>query len=405
MVIGLIAALVVSACGAVVLPALVGDGVHDDTAAIQARLDSGAACVCLPPPEKAYLISKPLRIGSHQELKLDRFSVVRLADGSDCSMVENRLYRGGGTNEFLAITGGIWDMNNLGQSPNPMLVQRKGRPLPSCHDPDYFLGMCMRFCHVENMAVTGVTIRNPVIYGCEFAAASQVTVRDVTFDYRTWNPQRLNMDGIHLDGYCHHFRIENVRGTCFDDMIALNANDGICSPDEGPIHDIDIDGLYCGYCHSGVRLLSAPAPVRNVTIRNVHGDFYVCAVWLTHWRHKLPAGRFDNIVISDVFAAKAIPPPEVDNAWRRGLALVLVEEQESVGNLVLERIYRDERTLPSATFAALAPTTRIENLVIRDCRMTNRLGTPIKFVDNRGSVEKLVVENNVFVGDWTEVGP
>ena len=65
---------------------LVGDGVADDTAAIQARLDSGAPCVYLPPPKRHYRISKTLRIGSDTELRLDRFSVVRLAPGSDCPM-------------------------------------------------------------------------------------------------------------------------------------------------------------------------------------------------------------------------------------------------------------------------------------------------------------------------------
>lgn len=386
---------------AAALPALVGDGVRDDTAAIQARLDSGIACVYLPPPAKAYLISKPLLLGSNQELRLDRFSVVRLADGSDCPMVENRFYRGGGTNEFIAVTGGVWDMNNLGQSPNPIAAPRKGSPRPTRHDPDCFLGMCLRFNRVRNMQVTGVTIRNPVTYGCAFASASHVTVRDITFDYSTWNPQRINMDGIHLDGHCRHFRIANIRGTCFDDMIALNASDGICSPGEGAIRDIDIDGLSCEYGHSGVRLLSAPHPVTDVTIRNVHGNFYVSAVWLTHWKADRPSGRFDNIVVSDVFAAKCIPPPEADCAWRRGLALVLVEEKEEVGNLVLERICREERTLPAPTFAVLAPSTRIENLVIRDCRMANRLGTPIRFIENKGTIGRIVNENNTFSGEWT----
>lgn len=40
------------------LPRLVGDGVHDDTAAIQARLDSGTSCVYLPPPATCYTTVK-----------------------------------------------------------------------------------------------------------------------------------------------------------------------------------------------------------------------------------------------------------------------------------------------------------------------------------------------------------
>lgn len=94
------------------LPPLVGDGVVDDTAAIQARLDSGAPCIYLPPPKRHYRISKTLRIGSGTELRLDRFSVVRLAPGSDCPMVENRGYVGG-SDRRIALTGGIWDMANL----------------------------------------------------------------------------------------------------------------------------------------------------------------------------------------------------------------------------------------------------------------------------------------------------
>ena len=111
-------ALCASTVGATELSALVGDGVQDDTAAIQARLDSGAACVYLPPPEKCYRISKTLRIGSDTELRLDRFSVIRLAPGSDCPMIENKGYVDG-EDRRIALTGGIWDMANVDQSPNP----------------------------------------------------------------------------------------------------------------------------------------------------------------------------------------------------------------------------------------------------------------------------------------------
>ena len=99
-------------------PPHAGDGVTDDTMAIQARLDSGVSCVYLPPPEKHYLISRTLKIGSNQELRLDRFSVIRLAPKSDCPMIENRGYVGG-DDKHIALTGGIWDMANLEQSPNP----------------------------------------------------------------------------------------------------------------------------------------------------------------------------------------------------------------------------------------------------------------------------------------------
>ena len=70
---------------------LYGDGVHDDTAAIQDLIDSGACEVSLPAPQKCYLISKPLVIHSNFKLKLPRFTEIRLADGSDCFMLMNKV--------------------------------------------------------------------------------------------------------------------------------------------------------------------------------------------------------------------------------------------------------------------------------------------------------------------------
>jgi hypothetical protein len=92
----------------------VGDGIHDDTAAIQALLDSRRALVYLPAPPKHYLISQPLRIHSNQTLQLDHFTVIRLKDGSDCVMITNDDHERG--NENIALVGGVWDMHNEGQS-------------------------------------------------------------------------------------------------------------------------------------------------------------------------------------------------------------------------------------------------------------------------------------------------
>ena len=56
---------------------LYGDGLHDDTLAIQQLLDQ-KGLVYLPTPKKFYLISKPLEISSFTKLKLDRFAEIRL---------------------------------------------------------------------------------------------------------------------------------------------------------------------------------------------------------------------------------------------------------------------------------------------------------------------------------------
>ena len=382
-------------------PPLVGDGVVDDTAAIQARLDSGMSCVYLPPPAKCYLISKTLKIGSNQELRLDRFSTVKLAPKSDCPMVENRGYKDG-ADKRVALTGGIWDMANLDQSPNPAqyrcLKPPRPSPLPKHYEYGFFLGIAIRFANVEGITVRGLTVRNPTMYGMAFCKTSYFYIDDISFDYTTWNPLRLNLDGVHFDGHCHHGKISNLRGTCYDDLVALNANDVQCAQEEGPISDVDIDGIYAEYCHSAVRLLSAGADLKRVTIRNVHGNFYTYAVGLTHYFPKNPRGHFDDIVISDVFASKVYSPEDIGVNSRTNYPPIWVQGPLDVGSLTIRNLSRDEKNIAVASIRVDEPA-KVKRLTVRDCKVINRLDKPLPFLDILGRVETGTVENNMFVAD------
>ena len=55
---------------------LYGYGIHDDTLAIQERIDSGVCELVLPAPEVCYLISTPLELPSNFRLVLHRFAEV-----------------------------------------------------------------------------------------------------------------------------------------------------------------------------------------------------------------------------------------------------------------------------------------------------------------------------------------
>ena len=69
---------------------LYGDGIHDDTLAIQELLDTQNDIV-LPSPENFYLISKPLEMRSKTSLTLPRNAVIKLADNSNCFMLKNKM--------------------------------------------------------------------------------------------------------------------------------------------------------------------------------------------------------------------------------------------------------------------------------------------------------------------------
>ena len=389
-------------------PELFGDGAHDDTAAIQTRIDSGASCIYLPPPKKEYLISRTLLLGSGQELRLDRFTRVRLAPKSNCFMLSNRNRETG--DRRVALTGGIWDFDNVSQAPNPQQAHRCNPPvkvdMPEGHDPKFYWGTLMSFKCVDDLQIRHVTFRNPCSYSCQLAGVSNFRVDDITFDFDKWNPIRLNMDGIHLDGDCQHGRITDLNGTCFDDLVAINANDGQCSPKEAPITDIEVDGIHAEYCHSAVRILSAGAEIRRVTVRNVFGNFYTYAVGLTHFFPQKPRGTFEDVVIENVFAAKALSPEDIGVRSRVGFPLVWVEGPVDVGNLSVRNFSRDEKTVPAVSIR-VDPQASVRHLTVRDCKMVNRLKEPIDFIVGKDRISKLTLENNDFIaapGEWKNVG-
>ncbi|NLF99350.1 MAG: hypothetical protein GX565_04285 [Lentisphaerae bacterium] len=384
------------------LPALVGDGVADDTAAIQARIDAGASCVYLPPPVKEYVISKPLLLGSEQELRLDRFTRVRLAPGSDCFMLSNRDREKG--NRRIALTGGIWDFDNVNQSPNPQQAHKCNPPvtvhLPKTYDPQFFAGILMSFKAVRDLQIRHVTFRNPGSYSCQLAGVSDFRVDDITFDFDKWHPIRLNMDGIHLDGDCHHGRITDLFGTCFDDLVAINANDGFCSPKEAPITDIEVDGIHAEYCHSAVRILSAGAEIRRVVIRNVFGNFYTYAVGFTHYFPQKPRGTFEDVVLENIFAAKALSPEDIGVQSRANFPLIWFQGPIDAGNVTIRSFAREEKTVSVASIRVDKDAV-VRNLTVRDCRMNNRLGAPMPFLETLGKVSQLTCDNVEFSGEWS----
>ncbi len=379
---------------------LYGDGIHDDTAAIQTLLDEGRSCVYLPPPAKHYRISRTLLIHSNQELRLDRYTLVRLAPESDCLMAANADFEDGNVN--VALTGGIWDYDNLNQYPNAaQLPNVKPENLPARPLPAFEKGQfLMHFSNVSGLCVRGIVLRDPAMFALTLSKVENFTIDDIEFDFKHWNPVKANLDGVHLNGSCRFGRIGNLRGTCYDDLLALNAPEGAYP---GPITDIDIDGIYADYCHSAIRLLSYGEPVKRIAIRNIHGRFYRYAVGITHFVNDQPdPGIFDDITIENCFIAKAEQP---DDLWPMvPMAPILIEAFCEIGNLYLGNLHREEDALALPFIAynvdsdrAVAVDSHIRHLTIENCTMTNHLAEELEFFRSEGPIGVLTMRNNQLV--------
>ncbi len=359
---------------------LYGDGIHDDTAAIQELIDSSCE-VILPAPDKFYIISKPLELHSNFRLILPRFAEIRLADGSNCVMLKNVTvenydkradsclfsfldkYSPDAPCENIWVEGGIWNFNNKGQSPNPLSVGR--------YDIPYYSGFGMLFYNVRNLSLSSMTLKDPVNFSVTLDTVSYFKVENITFDMNEGNLYQSNMDGIHIDGNCHHGHIEKLYGTCYDDIVALNAHEG----SSGPISDITIKGIYTDKSYSAVRLLSGweKSSINNVHISDIHGTFYHFCVAFMRYYDTGERGVIENVTIDNVYASKSdrnlVKFPVVNNYKKYGI--IDIESDVNIKNLSVSNLHRREFITAEPTLWFFENST-VDNLTLNNITSENR---------------------------------
>lgn len=329
---------------------LYGDGIHDDAPAIQEMLSSERQVVYLPMPKCHYLITATLRIHSDQTLVLPEQARIRLADGANVPMICNR--NGGNGDKNITVVGGIWDINNMGQPGNLAVKRQETKdesvyqvPIEYClscteegnHRNAFPSHDCvgMIWENVEGLSLLNITFADPVTYCVKMGRCANFQIERIHFDFNDGNPLPANMDGIHLEGGCHDGVIRHLRGTVYDDMVALNADELI----RGDIYNILIDDLYARHAHSAVRLLASGHTVRNITISHVRGSYFTYCIGFTKYYEMgngIP-GRFENITVKDCEFTKSDILP-----WFRNVdhPLFYFQTETETKNLHLENIHR-----------------------------------------------------------------
>lgn len=384
---------------------LYGDGIHDDYPAIQQQIDSGVCEVILPPPEKFYLITKTLELPSNFRLVLPRFAEIRLADGANCLMVKNRTVPDyaqrlpgdlsplcrhlwyyvndcspDAVTENIEICGGIWNCNNMRQLPNPEQTKKL--------EPYGYTGEGMLFYGVRNLKLCSLTLKDPVHWGISFDRVSYFTVEDITFDYNRGNPYAINMDGLHLNGNCHYGTVRNLRGACYDDMVALNAHEG----SRGPISHVVIDGLFAENCHSAVRLLTVADTIEHIRISDVHGTYYQYCIGLTKYYPGETTGFFDDIRIEHISASKASRDGIYPWPDSYVFPLIFLQDNTHIRHLKITDLFRRETVNPVETIY-IGKNTEIDTLILDTVVTENLTDSPMPFLVNHGRVQNRITRD------------
>lgn len=367
-----------------------GDGVNDDTAGLQAALDSRAGTIHLPPPPKHYLIRHTLILHSGQTLWADRNATIRLGDHAHAHMLTNDDPAGG--NRGITVCGGVWDGNNAHQT----CEYHQGKSYHVPFEPGRYLGALMQFKGVQDLRIAHVTFKDPETFAIQVGDLERFTIEDITFDY---NMLRANMDGVHVHGNCRQGRIANLKGATNDDMVALNADDpGMYELSRGPIEDIVVDGLHAQNGYTAVRLLSAGSPVRRVRLANIFGSYRYYVVSFTHHNaHPGEPSTFEDISIDGVFCSKPTAsrehPLAIDEPAKTSCPLIWFAPGSLTHGVHIRDWHRTEEMPKAPPDILVDQGATVEYLGIADAHVVNRTPDALVFIKNLGTIHNLNLAN------------
>ncbi|MBR2988698.1 MAG: hypothetical protein IKC64_03130, partial [Clostridia bacterium] len=182
---------------------LYGDGIHDDTIAIQSMLDKRG--VVKIEKNGDYLITQTLKIYSNTRFELAPGVRLIAGENSHCALIQNEFFTGGGRDQNIELVGGIYDGNCDNQGINCYHLIKHRNDFP--YDAHRFSGKLVRFAHIDDISLKNLTVRNPIGYGIQIGDTVGFTVDGVFFDYN-WHYGCT--DGVHINGPAKDGVIENL---------------------------------------------------------------------------------------------------------------------------------------------------------------------------------------------------
>ncbi len=244
----------------------VGDGIADDSGAIQSVLDGGMKEIFIPAGD--YRICNTLKVASFTTIKADPAARIFLCgetehDAKDF-LLTNSDHDFGNAN--IRISGGVWDGNKQGRT--------------NFKDPDLFnqkayTGTVLNFQNVRNLELFDLIVANSTVYFIRMCQLERFHFRNIGLRSEIIEN---NQDGLHFNGWVKNGIVENIKaltkGQTSDDLIALNADDSMIRVENtdmccGPIENITFRDIYAEDCYTAIRMLSLTSPIRNIRFENV----------------------------------------------------------------------------------------------------------------------------------------
>lgn len=258
-------------CSTVVLPGsgVVGNGITDDTGAIQSVVNSNAGCSINFSGLHTYQISAFITLPNHTHLQLDSGATITLADHSLLPNMPAMFTNSGWTpgtkdlpfstaNVDITITGsGTLNGNGANQTVSTSTA---------------WAGSVIQLVNVQWVILDGITIQDPPTFSAFCSGCFHGQFTNLKFIQAS---PGLYMDGMHITGPASDLYIDTLTGTTGDDVVCLCADDGspTVMPTEGDISTVIVSNLNLNGGKAAVKMLSNTHSVLNVLIQNIAGRY------------------------------------------------------------------------------------------------------------------------------------
>lgn len=249
------------------------------------------------------------------------------------------------------------------------------------------------FNAIKIFNASNITLKNLDISTKQFGIFIH-DIKNFTIENILFNQVRTtsfsNKDGVHINGNSHFGDIRNIKGTTDDDMIALNADEPF--KNYGDISNITIDGVYSinkqsnginNGTYQGIRFLSIVSKIYKINIKNcyIKADYYECFKITGYEENK---GKYGEITIEDCHFYQELPHGlDVHTAFIDNCNI----EKLTLRNITFEK--------PSTNGAFIRTTSsaNINEFIIDNVKFKNTSETPFILIYLYGVIDKLTLRN------------
>lgn len=329
--------------------AFYADGDTDDTNAINRALlyvhnNNNGGRVYIPFKLNKYIISSPIIMYSNTSLLLDDSATIYLANNSNCYMLTNAnksTLVNNIVDKNVSIEGGIWDGNPLNQ-------------IHTLDDGRWVVGFGL--FGIENLTIKNLTIKAKT-FAIHVSCLKNYTFKNIQINHDVGvGVTPLNQDGIHINGPAYNGLISNIKGSTWDDMVAVNADDGGTFGGVtafGEIVDLIIDGVECNNSLNVIRVLSSSSLIDRILIKNIIGTCTDSIIEVSSYG--MGDGNFGSIEIDSVNVLM------LDPVIQKNAGIILNNKIDSIS---FKNIRFDNPTVLDRVLFSIYPDAEIKQLSI-----------------------------------------